>query len=568
MRTILLWTLLAVCGTLGAQSVDRIWQPYPFTVLAGAIPVEDGALLALEAGPPHDMSYPGLRLIRINAAMEELWNSPLSNFSAGSRFRRLQHLPDGRIFVAVFNLLPCQDTYPMEAYLVWYFLNGNTGEQLDAGFLHIYSWGYFREEAPLIVWDEAEELLLLRQLQFGFASYSPGSMTWDTLPITHSKQEYLASHTLPDGRLLAQTNDTLWRFSSSWEVKDSLSRFWTGTDTLIAVHGLPDDRLLGVFKRHLAVLNASFELETLRAFQGETIATAVPDGDQILMAGEGPAGPFIRRLNAELTTLETGPVMSNDTRIQAIFPGDGSYLFAGGETTNVFAVAQLDPLDPAPISYDLAIDSVIFDVTQFNVYDWSYLITVSNLRIRIRNQGQMAVDSIFVTLKYPLNFFSPCLDPGWHSLVKEMAIEPGNEGDFLLLNSFQLYGVRTFLDDMDHLPLCVIISGPDGRLDADHDNDTFCSIIALTPSGLEGSAAEPMVRVWPNPVHTTLHLDWAGEGQVLVQVVNFLGQPVEERRLMSGVRELDVSSWPSGWYHLVLRDTDGLWLGRSSFVKM
>jgi hypothetical protein len=53
-----------------------------------------------------------------------------------------------------------------------------------------------------------------------------------------------------------------------------------------------------------------------------------------------------------------------------------------------------------------------------------------------------------------------------------------------------------------------------------------------------------------------------------VQVVNFLGQPVEELRLMSGIRELDVSSWPSGWYHLVLRDADGHLLGCSSVIKL
>jgi hypothetical protein len=573
MRIYFIFVMLLSSMALCAQSVDRIWQPYPFTILAGAIPTEGGAMLALEAGTSHEVGMVPLRLVGINADMEELWNRPIVHgFWGGTWIRQLQRIPDGRIFVAASIAEPCQDVTPLTGYLVWSFLDEFTGDYLEGDAMSLFSsnFQYFMEQHPLMVWDGEEMMRLLRRLDRAFVYYLPETKTWDTLEISLSAKVYLAGVALPDGRLMAQTGEALFRFSSQWEYKDTLSRFWTDQDTLLAVHALPDERLLCVFNRHLAILNTAFELDEVRVFNGEHIATAVPDGDLILMAGDGPDGPFLRRLNDELMTLETGPVMTNDTWVQAIIPTDGAYILAGRETTGVFAVAQSDPLDPGPISYDLAIDSILYDITYSNILgNTFYSISLENLRVVVINQGVLPLDSFYVTLSYPLIVnFGFCEDPGFHILINGEALEPGAQGEYLLSNSFHLMGLLGYLEDPDQLPLCAIVNGPNGKLDADHANDTYCASIALTNTGLDVSASDFPLKVWPNPASATLNLSWEGGANVHMQITNGLGQVVAQSQLNSGSQEVDVSFLPTGWYHVLLRAEDGTWLNRALFVKM
>jgi hypothetical protein len=140
MRIYFIFVMLLSSMALCAQSVDRIWQPYPFTILAGAIPTEGGAMLALEAGTSHEVGMVPLRLVGINADMEELWNRPIVHgFWGGTWIRQLQRIPDGRIFVAASIAEPCQDVTPLTGYLVWSFLDEFTGDYLEGDAMSLFS---------------------------------------------------------------------------------------------------------------------------------------------------------------------------------------------------------------------------------------------------------------------------------------------------------------------------------------------------------------------------------------------------------------------------------------------
>lgn len=96
--------------------------------------------------------------------------------------------------------------------------------------------------------------------------------------------------------------------------------------------------------------------------------------------------------------------------------------------------------------------------------------------------------------------------------------------------------------------------------------------LSLTLQEVSLPEAPPLhqVKVYPNPAHQTLHLEWnpGALGLSQIQLINSLGQTLRQRHPQNTGREsLNISSLPSGAYWLRLRSSTGTWHSRAIIIQ-
>jgi hypothetical protein len=86
-----------------------------------------------------------------------------------------------------------------------------------------------------------------------------------------------------------------------------------------------------------------------------------------------------------------------------------------------------------------------------------------------------------------------------------------------------------------------------------NSSDTFCRWITVQelPSSTTQLTSENILRVYPNPASTAIHLTLPWEGNARIAVLDITGQ-VRQTHMDAGTVTLDVSALPSGYYYLVV----------------
>ncbi|MEO6759334.1 MAG: PKD domain-containing protein, partial [Saprospiraceae bacterium] len=90
-------------------------------------------------------------------------------------------------------------------------------------------------------------------------------------------------------------------------------------------------------------------------------------------------------------------------------------------------------------------------------------------------------------------------------------------------------------------PVCLVVGNVVGV-------DTLCQWVPVMTSGVHETAIGRL-RVWPNPVHTVLHLEMTGP-QSVGKMYNLYGQVVLAETLTEGSNTWNVQSIPPGLYYL------------------
>ncbi|MCO6485272.1 MAG: T9SS type A sorting domain-containing protein, partial [Saprospiraceae bacterium] len=563
----LLPLLLTVFG-LQAQWAERTWQPFPFTELAGAVPVEGGAVLAFKSGPP--ISHGGVRLDKVNADLAVTWSRDLCPFPGGGcALRGLQSLPDGRIFAATYQFGDCQDAIPADAYILWQLLDPETGEVLDIEYYHLkLNWIESDTFYPFAVLDTSGEARVLMRVDDVIWTDGGSFGEWDTLFTTISAKKYLAAMALPDQRFVTQTETGIRVFDYAGEEMMSLAAFWEGNDVLQAIHAMPDGNWLFVFHHQLIVTTPQPVKINGVHFPALTIHSAIPDGNTFLVAGFNQAGNMLFRLDTLFQFLASYPATTNNTFFHTAFPSGNDYLLAGSEKSNAFAVVVNDLDEQAEFIRDLKLEQAA--PVESKIYpngSHSYLIDFSGWEVTVGNNGTDTIESFHVSLEYPENFpWNPCKDLGIQKRFDSISLAPGGTMTWML-DGFVLVGIRGMLDDPDKVPVCVIVSCPDDQMDSDHSNDVFCFDIDLSVVQIQEVTHESGMSIWPNPAGDKINLAINTEKTIAFQIVNHLGQVMQSGTQVSGISEINTAGWHSGWYSVVARDAGNQQVYSGRFFK-
>lgn len=563
----LLPLLLTVVG-LQAQWGERTWQPYPFTELAGAVPVEGGAVLAFRSGPP--ISHGGVRLDKVNADLEITWSRDLCPFQGGGcALRGLQSLPDGRIFAATYQFGDCQDAIPADAYLLWQLLDPETGEVLDIKFYHLkLNWIESDTFHPFAVSDTSGEVKVMMRVSDRILTDSQEPGKWDTLFQTVSNEHYLAALALPGKRFVTQTASGIRVFDTEGGEMLNLDAFWEGDDVLQAIHAMPDGNWLFVFHHQLIVTTPQPEKINGIYFPALTIHSAIPDGNTFLVAGFNQAGNVLFRLDTLFQFLASYPAITNNTLFHTVFPSGNGYLLAGNEKSNAYAVVVNDLNEEDEFIHDLKLEQAAPLASKIypNGAD-VYLIDFSGWEVTVGNNGTDTIESFHVSLEYPKNFaWGACKDLGIQERFDSISLAPGETMTWML-DGFVLVGIRGMLDDPDIVPVCVIVSCPDDKMDSDHSNDVFCFDVDLSVVQIQEVTHESGMSIWPNPVGDKINLAINTEKNIAFQIVNHLGQVMQSGTQISGISEINTAGWHSGWYSVIARDAGNQQVYSGRFFK-
>lgn len=563
----LLPLLLTVFG-LQAQWAERTWQPFPFTELAGAVPVEGGAVLAFKSGPP--ISHGGVRLDKVNVDLAVTWSRDLCPFPGGGcALRGLQSLPDGRIFAATYQFGDCQDAIPADAYILWQLLDPETGEVLEIEYYHLkVHWIESDDFYPFAVLDTSGEVKVMMRVDDMIWTDGVSSGEWDTLFTTISAKKYLAAMALPDQRFVTQTETGIRVFDYAGEEMMSLAAFWEGDDVLQAIHAMPDGNWLFVFHHQLIVTTPQPMKINGVNFPALTIRSAIPDGNTFLVAGFNQAGTMLFRLDTLFQFLASYPATTNNTFFHTAFPSGNDYLLAGSEKSNAFAVVVNDLDEQAVFIRDLKLEQAA--PVESKIYpngSHSYLIDFSGWEVTVGNNGTDTIESFHVSLEYPENFpWNPCKDLGIQKRFDSISLAPGETMTWML-DGFVLVGIQGMLDDPDKVPVCVIVSCPDDQMDSDHSNDIFCFDINLSVVQIQEVTHESGMSIWPNPAGDKINLAINKEKTIAFQIVNHLGQVMQSGTQVSGISEINTTGWHSGWYSVVARDAGNQQVYSGRFFK-
>lgn len=73
---------------------------------------------------------------------------------------------------------------------------------------------------------------------------------------------------------------------------------------------------------------------------------------------------------------------------------------------------------------------------------------------------------------------------------------------------------------------------------------------SLSYNSIQKSAADVLLNIFPNPAHSTLNIHYKGNKNTIVHVFDITGKKLFTQPLVTGLNQLDISTWPSGVYLL------------------
>lgn len=130
----------------------------------------------------------------------------------------------------------------------------------------------------------------------------------------------------------------------------------------------------------------------------------------------------------------------------------------------------------------------------------------------------------------------------------DLALAPGDSVELLLLDDFDLDGQ----ENKPVFNLCFWTAVPDGRLDANPEDDRFCKTFSVLVSDQEPVESLQQVQVFPNPstgdVTFKIEPPDAGQGDYTIVLTNLSGQVILREPFSGASYRLSRGSLPAGIY--------------------
>ncbi len=98
------------------------------------------------------------------------------------------------------------------------------------------------------------------------------------------------------------------------------------------------------------------------------------------------------------------------------------------------------------------------------------------------------------------------------------------------------------------------------------DHPEYITMIWVDPTAVV-NPLDLKVSVYPNPVVNDLHVSYSGTAPLRYFVINMSGQKIKAGTLHSQNNNIDVESYHSGLYLLIIRSADGKYIKQYKFLK-
>lgn len=307
--------------------------------------------------------------------------------------------------------------------------------------------------------------------------------------------------------------------------------------------GLDAQRMVIVFD---TALNYVADFPVGNAYQVAT--NFVVDGDQLIIVGDEVPDPF--------------EGIANTAMWERPYQHRGSALFI--QTYDLNGTAT-------PLKTDVALTRVelahISDPVNNGMCYWPesdvYSYTIEGIRVKVANEGTEVLNDLSLNIRFdPCSFICPTATTFIRSF-SNLNIQPGQTTELGFGN------IDVFYVPLESsVNLCVWPSVPNGKLDANPENNEVCEMFLVTSTEEEMEARA--VRVFPNPANDLLIVDW-GMDISNIQTITLLdnvGRILDLRdwnELHNGL-ELDISRLPQGIYYLKISTGGQQFSAR--FIKM
>ncbi len=196
-----------------------------------------------------------------------------------------------------------------------------------------------------------------------------------------------------------------------------------------------------------------------------------------------------------------------------------------------------------------AVDTMSFG-GNFNHY---YSLHGGNFQVQLTNQGNTLLEQVYVNFAYELNQNSICyFQPTAHQLYTGLGLAPGTS-IWLNFGDLNVSAQSSLASEF-----CFWTSAPNGRPDARHEDDHYCTpatytVPTTTPSGL-------LIQLLPNPAQDYFRVLNAADAQGTTwQLHDATGRLVQEGIYPAGQPELSVSTQhlPNGFYFFRMNNYRG-----------
>jgi len=269
--------------------------------------------------------------------------------------------------------------------------------------------------------------------------------------------------------------------------------------------------------------------------------------------------PFYAVANSSLTTIySNNSNITNYTPTGIVATSDGVKSVGFGTSTtqkkmsftSFFNLSLLGQFNTQP---DLAVINT--SLTNFSPWNTQSQFLVCWMDVMVKNNGQQNIQKFYLNNLTP-NFWC------WFTLHKEYNtnLAPG-DSTVVQTGSFVIgynNGFNSLIGSAITATPCVFSSVPNGQIDADPTNDSFCKAFTVGYVGFEENTITPSnIKLYPNPFNTELKIE-SSELILNFKLLDVLGKLVQEGNVETKTLNIKTENLLKGIYFIQIQTRLGI----------
>lgn len=364
---------------------------------------------------------------------------------------------------------------------------------------------------------------------------------------------------IPGDTLLAASDEGVIWIKSNGEVIDTIANM-----ILDRLEMLPNGNLLAQVNNALYLFSTSFAPLGYYQVQSATIDDIAIQNYEIAVL---TSKPEVIRLDPLLEQIAITPLNGHNQTFTAVSYSNNGFMLGGGEqygnndhkSTASFIKSFAHDGTTINTARDLALTQISTN-GQINIEDqiWIYAVTIPSFSITVQNNGNTNIHRLNLNLDLPVAVLSECYENQSISKPYEnLNLEPGGS---IVINWGEQ--VVYFNDDPSDLTLefCAWPSLPNNHLETNNDNDVACTTALLLADH------EPAFVDFNNAFNAAtdiLYLEFNSPiKSATANIYNSMGQLMQTAQINELSGQLDMSGLPDGAYFINIQAGNQLGWGR------